>query len=376
MLRRLVSVLAAVCFILPLFQIKSNASAPEKDAEAFVVINAETLSVLDGKEIHKRLPMASTTKIMTAIVLCESVEDLQKTVVTTKEMVTVEGSSMGLLEGDTVSFEALLYGLLLSSGNDAANTIAISLCGSIEAFVAKMNAKAKELGLKDTSFETPSGLDGEHHYTSAYDLSIISAYALKIPEIAKAVSSKEAVLFYGNPPYRRRITNHNKLIGNYPGAIGVKTGFTQKSGRCLVSAVQREGATLIVVTLNAANDYENHKFLYDRNFKKLKLTELSVDGSFETYLTDGSLIPLEFNPPAKMLEAGDMEKITHKVYLPRFVYAPVKEGQKIGWVDYYYDGYKFASADITSAFGAEFPPKKPKSFIKRIFELFTVMLKC
>jgi len=373
--RGVLSAIIAICLILPQAMICSDASAPEKDAEAFVVINADTLSVLEGKNESKRLPMASTTKIMTAIILCETVEDMEQTIVTTKEMVTVEGSSMGLLEGDTVSYEALLYGLLLSSGNDAANTIAISLCGNIKGFVALMNAKAAELGLKNTCFETPSGLDGDNHYTSAYDLAIIAAYALKNPRIAKVVASKEAVLYYGNPPYRRRITNHNKLIGSYPGAIGVKTGFTKKSGRCLVSAVEREGATLIVVTLNAANDYENHKFLYDRNFSKLEKTELMAPDTFETYLTDGNQLPLQFEPPEIPLLPGDIEKITYKVYLPRMVYAPVTKGQCIGWVDYYHDGRLFSSVDITAAAGVEFPKSVPKSFLDRFFSMFFELLK-
>jgi D-alanyl-D-alanine carboxypeptidase/D-alanyl-D-alanine carboxypeptidase (penicillin-binding protein 5/6) len=128
--------------------------------------------------------------------------------------------------------------MLLQSGNDAANTIAIVIAGNIPDFAKLMNNKAKQIGLKNTSFVTPSGLDDENHYTTAYDLALLTKYAMQNSDFAAAVSSKSAVLNYGNPPYRRTLTNHNKLLNQVEGCVGVKTGFTKKSGRCLVSAVK------------------------------------------------------------------------------------------------------------------------------------------
>ncbi len=372
--KRIIAAIFALIFCFQITFVYADASAPYQDAEAFVVINASTLSVLEGKDIHKRLPMASTTKIMTAIVMCELVEDMSKTIVTTKEMVTVEGSSMGLLPGDTVSYHDLLYGLLLASGNDAANTIAISLCGSLDAFVEKMNIKATELMLEDTSFETPSGLDGENHYTSAYDLACIAAYALKIPEIAQAVATQRATLFYGNPPYRRSLTNHNKLIGSYDGAIGVKTGFTVKSGRCLVSAVKRGACCVITVTLNAANDYENHKFLIENNIKKLKETNLVPPEKLSSVLADGREISLSAEPASIGLLPEEKDNISYKIYLPPFLYTPVCQGEKVGWVEYYYDSRMIARSDIVSDFPANLPLAEETDSGNKIKKMFLKML--
>lgn len=348
-MKRLFSVFLTVFLLMGILPLKTDASAPYQDAEAFVVINAATNNVLEGKDIHKRLPMASTTKIMTAIVMCEMVVDMQKTIVTTNEMVTVEGSSMGLLPGDTVSYHDLLYGLLLASGNDAANTVAISLCGSTDAFVEHMNRKASELGLENTHFETPSGLDGANHFTSAYDLSLIASYALKIPQIAKAVATQKVTLCYGNPPYRRSITNHNKLIGSYDGVIGVKTGFTKKSGRCLVSAVKRGDSTLIVVTLNTANDYDNHKFLVESNLKKLDSVTLTPTEIPKLSLADGREIRLISESVNVGLQIEERNEIKYEINLPSFVYAPITQGAKLGWADIFYKDKKIASVDILSA---------------------------
>ena len=181
-------------------------------AKSAIVMCMDTNEVLLEKSAMLKLPMASTTKIMTALILAEQ-PDLSKTVKVTKQMVTVEGSSMGLLEGDAVSYRDLLYGMLLASGNDAANTTAYVIGGSIKGFAKIMNQKAAELGLKNTSFVTPSGLDDENHYTTAYDLALLASAALKNKVFREACSSKIATLYYGNPPYRRTLTNHNKLLG-------------------------------------------------------------------------------------------------------------------------------------------------------------------
>ena len=375
-MRRFCFFAVSMFLFLSLIFVETDASAPYEDAEAFVVINAATENILEGKDIYKRLPMASTTKIMTAILLCENVADLSQTVVTTKEMVTVEGSSMGLLEGDTVSFHDLLYGLLLASGNDAANTIAISVGGSIENFVCKMNDKAAELGLENTHFETPSGLDGETHYTCAYDLARIAAYAIKIPEILEATSTRKAKLYYGNPPYYRSITNHNKLIGSYDGAIGVKTGFTKKSGRCLVSAVKRGEGTLIAVTLNAANDYENHKFLIENNFKKLKDIELPLPNE-ELFIcsAEGKKVPIAVSGVKAALSEEEVKEIYYNIYLPKFIYLPLNEGDIIGKIEYFVGDKFIAYTNITAAESIAASPILEKDYTDEFKNIIIKMLR-
>ena len=212
-----------------------HTNAEMTSAKAAVLINGDTGEIIYSYNENEKLPMASTTKIMTALILCETA-DLSEEITVTADMLKVEGSSMGLLAGDRVTYHDLLYGMMLASGNDAANVTAISIAGSVEKFAKMMNRRAEELGLKNTHFVTPSGLDADGHYTTAYDLALLAAFALKNEDFAKAASSKSAVLNYGNPPYRRTLTNHNKLLSSFEGAVGVKTGFTKKSGRCLVSA--------------------------------------------------------------------------------------------------------------------------------------------
>lgn len=240
-----------------------SASAYNTSAKAAIVIDGTTGEILYSQNCDARLPMASTTKIMTALLLCELGGDLTQTVVTTREMVTVEGSSMGLQVGDTVSYHDLLYGMMLASGNDAANTTAVAIGGSVNKFVAIMNERAKKMGLTNTHFVTPSGLDAEGHYTTAYELAIITKEALKNEKFARAVATAKARLCYGNPPYNRTLTNHNKLLKMYDDVVGVKTGFTKKSGRCLVSAAKKDGKLVIAVTLNDGNDWQDHRHLLD-----------------------------------------------------------------------------------------------------------------
>ena len=230
---------AAAAFVL-LFSVSVSASALDVSAKGMVLMNADTGEILASKNAHLRLSMASTTKLMTALLLAETGTP-EKVVVTTKQMVTVEGSSMGLLEGDQVSYHALLAGMLLSSGNDAANTTAIAVAGSVDKFVQMMNDRAEQIGMTNTHFVTPSGLDDDEHYSTAYDMALLAVEALKNKYLAFAAASRTMTVSYGSPPYDRTLTNHNKLLGSYDGCIGLKTGFTKKSGRmpCVGCKAQR-----------------------------------------------------------------------------------------------------------------------------------------
>ncbi|MBR5473242.1 MAG: D-alanyl-D-alanine carboxypeptidase, partial [Clostridia bacterium] len=321
-------------------------SALASTAEAAAVIYADTGEIIFSKNADKRLSMASTTKIMSALLLCEY-GNLEREIKVTSEMVTVEGSSMGLLPDDIVTLRGLLYGMMLPSGNDAANTTAYVVGGSVEEFVELMNQKAVELGLSNTHFVTPSGLDADEHYTTAYELALIAAAALKNDDFLAAASSESAVLYYGNPPYRRTLTNHNKLLGDYEGLIGVKTGFTKKSGRCLVTAAERDGKRIIAVTLHDSNDWQNHKELLDYGFSQIKTQEVPLKNKTITLSViggeKGSVIA-EI-PDVFVNTVGDKE-LKVKVLSEKFLYAPVEEGQTVARLCVYADGLLLKKINI------------------------------
>lgn len=225
-------------------------NAPSVSAVSAVLINADSGFVVFEKNAYERRAMASTTKIMTALLTAEA-GALDVRFTADSYAINVEGTSMGLREGDIVTRRALLYGMLLPSGNDAANAAAVSVGGSMSAFVELMNKKAKALGLKNTSFANPSGLDANGHYTTAYDLAILTSAALRNKVFSDICRRSDVRTEFGNPPYMRTLANSNKMLWRYDGCIGVKTGFTDNARRCLVSAAERNGVKLIAVTLNA-----------------------------------------------------------------------------------------------------------------------------
>ncbi len=325
-------IVCAFCFVDD-FRVSVSAVS----AKGYCLLNADTFEVLDAKNAHQRLPMASTTKLMTALILAEQ-NTPDRIVVTTKEMVTVEGSSMGLLQGDTVSFYDLLVGLMLPSGNDAANTVAIAVAGSVEAFAEMMNKRAKEIGMQNTHFVTPSGLDADGHYSTSYDMALLGAVVLKNPLIASVVKEKKISVTFGNPPYQRVLYNHNKLLDRYEYCIGLKTGFTKKSGRCLVSAAERDGCRVVCATLNAPDDWNDHINLLSKGLSQLKLTDVTTDLPIESVKVVGGEAD-SVNISAQSFECGCTENTKHivksKSYLQPFVYAPVSEGQRLGFIEYY-----------------------------------------
>ena len=338
-------------------------------AKSAALMCMDTGEVLFEKSAMQKLPMASTTKIMTALILAEQ-PDLSKTVKVTKQMITVEGSSMGLLEGDTVSYRDLLYGMLLASGNDAANTTAYVLGGSIKGFAKIMNKKAKELGLKNTSFVTPSGLDDKNHYTTAKDLAVLTSFALKNTAFRTACSSKQAVLFYGNPPYKRILTNHNKLLESYKGLIGVKTGFTKKSGRCLVTAAEVNGKRVIAVTLNAPDDWNDHRALLDYGLSKTSVVSFSNDDLTDVLPIvggDADLIRIKAEKINFCTAEKSAKKIKRRLILPEFVYTPMKAGERVGRVEYLLDSKIIVNSNIYSV--ADLPIKNRKEkFLSRFLK--------
>lgn len=346
---------------------------PGISAECAIVVERQTGRVIAAKNADKRTSMASTTKIMTALLLCESGR-LDEEITVTDQMVRVEGSSMGLLPGDRVHLRDLLYGMMLASGNDAANTTAILLGGSIEGFAEQMNRKAAELGMAYTHFVTPSGLDDDEHYSTACDMARLTVYAMKNAEFSAAAGSRSATLEYGNPPYRRTLTNHNKLLGSYDGACGVKTGFTKKSGRCLVSCAERDGVGVIAVTLRAPNDWSDHRAMLDMGFAALQkqaLNELNLP-DLPVYGT-GQTAELTCDGAEVALLPQDFAKIDYKVSLPPLLFGPLKAGQRVGSVSYYYDGCAIATADVTVRRAVAVQPKQEdRSYIGRVKLLLAI----
>lgn len=352
-------------------------------AEGAALIVAENGELIFGKNENRQLSMASTTKIMTSLLLIEENAPAREITVS-KPMVSVEGTSMGLMPGDRVTYEALAYGMLLESGNDAANAAAYAVAGSPEKFALLMNKKAREIGMKNTNFVTPSGLDAKEHYSCAYDMALLGAYAVKNPEFVNVCSQRSKMTEFGNPPHKRRLSNHNRLLSMCDGAFGVKTGFTKKSGRCLVSAVRRDGVTLVAVTLNAPDDWNDHMKMYDYGFSKVKKYEIKseplditvpvIGGNKESISLKTADEPL-FYPSIGEDTAG----VTSKVFTEKFLYAPVKKGDIVGEIKYYSSGREIFSVPVFSAediacITKEIKKPEKKSLKQRIADLIKKIL--
>lgn len=317
-------------------------------AECAVLVCADTGEVLFSQNGRVRHSMASTTKIMTALLTLEKGEP-ERTIQVTKEMTAVEGTSMGLLPGDSVTLYDLACGMLLSSGNDAANTAAIALAGSREKFAERMNERAAQIGMTQTHFVTPSGLDDAMHYSTAYDMALLGCEAIRNPQFLHICSSKSMAACYGNPPYRRILSNHNRLLKLYTPCIGVKTGFTKKSGRCLVSAARRDGVTLVAVTLNAPDDWNDHISLYEYGFSAVHCAPLESEQTILSVPVAGGLqkdIQAGFvSVPCAVYDAQD-GAVKRTVYLKPFVYAPAEQGDVVGKAVYTQGEKILCTADI------------------------------
>ncbi len=357
-------------------RLQANAEEISVSAKAAVVVNAETGEVIFAQNENERLPMASTTKVMTALLLCENC-NLEEEIITTKEMVTVEGSSMGLLEGDKVSFEALLYGMMLPSGNDAATTAAIAMSGSLESFALLMNKKAAEIGMDNSNFVTPSGLDAKKHYSTAKDMAKLAVYAMKNPIFKAVVATKSKTLWYGNPPYKRTIKGHNKILDIYDGGNGIKTGYTSKSGKCLISSAERDGKKVIAVTLNDSSTWANHSKLLDFGFERLlpKTLSLSKDQEMlDIFAGDAEFAYLEAETQDVYLTAGEIEKLRYEIKLPRFIFAPIKAGEKVGKIEFYIGEKLYKTLDIKAQKNVNKADYKKESFLERLLKLLKNMI--
>ncbi len=255
-------------------------------AQSAVVLDAASGRVLYAHNKDEKRGMASTTKIMTALCALEY-GDMNKTVTISPSASGVEGSSMYLAKGEKINMTDLVYGLMLVSGNDAATAIAEAVSGSVEKFAELMNKKAAEIGAFNTNFTNPHGLSDKNHYTTAHDLAKITAYAMQNPTFCEIVACKKKTLPANEGGYPRTLVNHNKLLNMYEGCIGVKTGFTKATGRCLVSAAEKNNMRLVCVTLNAPDDWRDHQTL--------------LDNAFSSY------IPFKVEPAEKVLDTAEIK---------------------------------------------------------------------
>jgi len=320
-----------------------HAASPDVSASAYVLMDAESGRVLLAKNETQELPIASTTKIMTALLALRHGRLTDR--VTVRREHLREGSSMYLAEGETLTLEALLYGLMLSSGNDAAECIA-DHCGGTERFVRRMNETAAELGMTHTSFANPSGLDAEGHRSCALDMARLMAHAMRDPAFARIVSTATA------SAGTRVMTNHNKLLGAACGCIGGKTGYTDAAGRTLVTCAERGGLRLVAVTLRDGNDWKDHAALYEYGFSAYRS---------ERVLTRGEVCALAAVRGGEMscvaLKAAESvcwplaegEALTLRVELPDAVAAPVKTGQTLGEAAVLLDGAEVGRAALVAA---------------------------
>ena len=336
MLKKIISFVLSFA-IFNAFATVSNGASLGVSAQSAVLICVNSGDVLYSKNENKRLPMASTTKIMTSLIALEAAMP-EREIVVNKDMISVEGTSMGLLEGDSVSLFELVYGMMLQSGNDAANTVAYVLGGSPEGFAEMMNSRAKEIGMSNTNFVTPSGLDDENHYSTAYDMALLATECIKNPEFRSVCSQKSAKLTYGKPPYLRTLTNHNKLLWKYSDSIGIKTGFTKKSGRCLVSAAERNGIILVAVTLNAGDDWNDHISMFEYGFSRCKSCEMSCDlsgVSLKIVGGDKAFVSLKLSRNCVYLSD---KNCIFRLLLKPFEYAPINDGEIVGTAIFLNDG--------------------------------------
>lgn len=370
------SVLCLIFLCSPILTVRAanKADKPEISAEAYILYCTDNGQIICSKNENKRMKPASTTKIMTSLIALEQASAANKEVTFTNEM-AAEGSSMYLKAGDKVTLTDLASGMMMASGNDAANAAAITISGGFEKFSKLMNERAKQIGMSNTHFVTPSGLDDDNHYSTAYDMALLMSFALENEDFSKLTSQKSAAVSFINPASKKTTyANHNRLLSMYEYCIGGKTGYTKAAGRCLVSAAKKDGLTLVCVTLNDRNDWNDHTALYEYGFDK-----------YSYYQTEDALFCAEMpcvggdsNKTEIMGEKSggfvilteDKNRVVRKVYAPQFLYAPVKQNDIAGRIDYILDNNVVYSTNLIAA-NAVSLKKEDKNIFTIIKELFT-----
>lgn len=345
------SALLAVLMCSGVVVLPVRADSIDVSAQSAVLIEAESGDVVFAKNANERLPMASTTKIMTALVALEH-GDITKTVTVSEKACGVEGSSIYLKAGEKLTLEDLLYALMLQSANDSAAAIAIEIAGSIDAFADMMNETAAKIGLTDTHFTNPHGLDDESHYTTAADLAKLTAYAMQNETFRTIVATKKYAIPSADGNGMRVLLNHNKLLRLSGDCVGVKTGFTKRSGRCLVSAAQRDGVSVIAVTLNAPNDWNDHLAMYELGFANYSSVTLAEAGEFQIEVPcptadDGNITLVNRDSLTICLKNGTAAEPV--VECDHIIFPPVAEGDECGRVNFVSGGKIVGSIPLYAA---------------------------
>ena len=378
MKRWLQRITAALLAAIVMFSLSGNTQAePERDtvdvsAGGVMLMDARTHKVLYAKTAHEKLPMASTTKIMTAILAIEA-GNLDALVTVPQEAYGVEGSSMYLRLGEQISMRDLLYGLMLVSGNDAAVAIAVHVGGSVEGFAALMNAKAASLGAHNTHFVTPNGLPDPDHYTTAYDLALIACYAMQNETFREIVGTTYYQTTTGE--IARTVKNKNKILWEYEGGNGVKTGYTMAAGKCLVFAAEREGMQLVGVVLNCPDMFPSAKRLLDYGFETYQQeTLVAADERIaRVRVTGGKKNALEVaakNDIIILVKDEDSTTVRTVVNLAGPVEAPVEKGDVLGTLEVWEDGRVLAETELVAAETVE--SSAYLDYLERLFKRWSV----
>lgn len=333
-------------------------------AEKAIVMDALTGRVLYEKRADEKSLVASCTKILTAILVCENCNVLE-CITIPKEAVGIEGSSMYLQEGERLTVQELLYGLMLSSGNDAAVALALHCGGSLEGFATLMNEKAQTLGMTGSHFVNPHGLDAKDHYSTARDLAILASYAMENPIFAATVGAKSVRVG------QRVLTNHNRLLWLYADAEGVKTGYTKAAGRILVSSARRQGRRLICVTINAPSDWADHQHLLEEGFSSYEMTTLvhagQILGTLPVFGGTGERVQVEAAESfAWPIYENEKISVTLPDRSPAF--APVVEGAQAGYAHILVEGKPVGKVAIRYCQTIEQQPAPRKNLLERLLE--------
>ncbi len=323
-------------------------------AASAILIDATTGTILYQKAAFNQRPPASTTKIVTALIAIEKGKDFEKKIITSERASTIEGSSIWLAEGEALTLRELLYGILLSSGNDAAVAVAEGLAGSEERFVTWMNQKAQKIGARNSNFANCNGLPHNDHYSTAYDLALIARYALQNPLFNEIVKTKKVTANWEEHPYNRLFINHNKLLWRYEFADGVKTGYTRAAGKCLVASATKNNHRLIAVVLKSKNTYWDTRKLFEYGFRNYKLLNLvknqekmgiiNVD-----YGTSKQVTVVTGQPVNIVIPKGKGPGVKVDVNLPRVVSAPIQKSDPLGEIQVSYRGQLLSRVPLVAA---------------------------
>ena len=339
--RKIICLTAA--FLMIVSSMTVNAESELKvSALSAVLYCADSGQVIYEKAAHEKRAIASITKVMTAILALENDRDEE---VKFSYSMIAEGSSMYLKVGDVLKISELVKGMMMISGNDAANAIAIAVGGSKERFADMMNEKAHEIGMKDTHFVTPSGLDDEEHYSTAYDMALLCSYAMKNEKFREIVSQKSMKVEFISPENKvQTYVNHNKLLSLYDKCTGIKTGFTKKAGRTLTSCAESDGVRLIAVTLNDGDDWNDHISMYEYGFSQMEKRSLSE--KVEVPVVGSKMQSIRAISDKVEIALPKNTEIENKIYMPHFLYAPVERGREIGEMEYCLNGKVLARSRL------------------------------